>query len=116
MEADNQALLESLRLEREERDKAKEELRQLHRRVEGLRRIDLITKGKIELLEDKVRGLGRQYYEAVSELAALKGEVVPPRPRDLEPPPSAESDLSADSSHLADDLADEPAAEESPDA
>jgi DNA segregation ATPase FtsK/SpoIIIE-like protein len=92
LEADNRALAEKLRSEREEQDKAKEELQKLRRRAEGLRRIDIITKGKLELLDDKVRGLGRQYYEAVSELALLKGEVAPPKPRDLEPPPSAPTD------------------------
>jgi predicted nucleic acid-binding Zn-ribbon protein len=59
------------------------ELKSLRRRVEGLRRIDLISTGKIELLEDKLRVLGRQYYDAISELAALKGEVQPPAPREV---------------------------------
>jgi hypothetical protein len=53
----------------------------LQRKTEDLRRIDLIGRSKLELLEDKLRALGREHYEAISELAALKGEVAPPRGR-----------------------------------
>ena len=47
----------------------------MQRKVEGYRRVDIITKGKMEILEDRITQLGRQYYDAVSELAVLKGEV-----------------------------------------
>lgn len=53
----------------------KAELHRLQRRAELLRRIDIVSKGKVELLEDKLRTMGRRYYDAVSELALIKGEV-----------------------------------------
>jgi hypothetical protein len=59
----------------------KQSAMRLQRKTEDLRRIDLIGRSKLELLEDKLRALGRQHYEAISELAALKGEVAPPRGR-----------------------------------
>jgi peptidoglycan hydrolase CwlO-like protein len=65
----------ALRAEHETHDKLEQELQRLRHKVEGARRIELISKNKIELLEDKLKGLGRQYYDAVSELAAVKGEV-----------------------------------------
>ena len=112
-EIENKHLVESLRTERDERDKAREELRQLKRRVESFRRVDIITKGKLELLEDRVKGLGRQYYDAVSELAVLKGEVAPPRPRDLERPPI---DRTGDAKDMSSAEAEEPGSEDSADA
>ena len=56
----------------------KYDMRQAARRLEGFRRIDILTKNKLELAEDKLAQLGRDYYDTISELAALKGEVVPP--------------------------------------
>lgn len=64
--------------------KAKSELRRSKRRVDEYRRADLVARSRSELTDDKVRHLGRRYYDAVSELAALKGEVAPPPPRELE--------------------------------
>ncbi|MEM6732938.1 MAG: hypothetical protein AAF658_15385, partial [Myxococcota bacterium] len=64
--------------------KAKAELRKAKRRVDEYRRADQVTRSRNELADDKIRHLGRQYYEVVSELAALKGEVAPPPPRELE--------------------------------
>lgn len=55
----------------------REENRSLKKRMEGLRRIDVISNNKVELLEDKLSHLGKQYYEALSEIAVLKGEVKP---------------------------------------
>ncbi|MEO1172841.1 MAG: hypothetical protein AAFX94_12460, partial [Myxococcota bacterium] len=63
--------------------KAKGEARKAKRRVDDYRRADMVARSRSELADDKVRHLSRQYYEAVSELAALKGEVAPP-PRELE--------------------------------
>ena len=60
----------------------KDELKKLRKRSEDLRRIDIITKSKMEVIEDKMRHLGRAHYEAISEIALLKGEVRPPRPRE----------------------------------
>ncbi|MBI3180175.1 MAG: hypothetical protein HYZ27_10965 [Deltaproteobacteria bacterium] len=62
---------------------ARAELARLRKRIEDYRRIDLVSKGKVAVLEDRLRGMGRQYYEAVSELALLKGEVQPPPPQDV---------------------------------
>lgn len=63
--------------------KAKGEARKAKRRVDDYRRADMVARSRSELTDDKVRHLSRQYYEAVSELAALKGEVAPPA-RELE--------------------------------
>ena len=51
--------------------------------VERYRRVDIMTKNKTGVLEDKLLTLGRQYYDAISEIALLKGDVKPPRPRTL---------------------------------
>jgi chromosome segregation ATPase len=99
LQSDLEAARVALHTEREAIAAHKDELKKLRRRAEDLRRIDIITKSKMELLEDKLRGLGRQYYEAISELAAARGEVVPPRPRDLPPEPPA--DRSAEAEALA---------------
>jgi len=56
----------------------KHDMRQAARRLEGFRRIDILTKNRLELADDKLAQLGRDYYDTISELAALKGEVVPP--------------------------------------
>lgn len=58
----------------------KEARRQLGRkdkRLEDLRRLDLMSRGKIEVLEDKLKRLGRELYENISALAQLRGEVGP---------------------------------------
>jgi len=69
------ALKEQLTTERDKGHKNLAELKELRRRVEGYRRIDMITSGRFEVLEDRLNNLGRQYYEAVTEIAVLKGEV-----------------------------------------
>jgi len=100
LQSDLQAARQTLDGERTVAAAQKDELRKVRRRAEDLRRIDIISKSKLELLEDKLRGLGRQYYDAISELAAARGEVVPPRPRDLAPPPPAD-DKRAEAEALA---------------
>ncbi|OGQ78016.1 MAG: hypothetical protein A2289_21390 [Deltaproteobacteria bacterium RIFOXYA12_FULL_58_15] len=82
LEGDNAHLAEALDRERKALGTARNELKTLRRRVESLRRVDLISTGKVEVLEDKVHAMGRQYYDAISELAVLKGEVKPPPPRE----------------------------------
>lgn len=77
---EQQAMQEALEVSRKAARTHKDALTRLRRKHEDLRRIDIISRSKVELLEDKLRGLGRQYYEAISEVAALKGEVRPPRP------------------------------------
>jgi DNA repair exonuclease SbcCD ATPase subunit len=71
----------------------KYDMRQAARRLEGFRRIDILTKNSLELADDKLAQLGRDYYDTISELAALKGEVVPPslvKPQIPEPSALAE--------------------------
>lgn len=102
LEAERTGLVTTLAAAREARERHEAELSRLRRYAEQLRRIDMISKGKVEILEDKVAALGRQYYEAVSELAAMKGEVVPPRPRsETKPRPvrRADGQDSGDSEH-----------------
>lgn len=67
-----------------EEKKLRGDLRRARRRVEDYRRADLIARSRSELADEKLRHLGRRYYDAVSELAALKGEVAPPPSRELE--------------------------------
>lgn len=63
------------------------------KRIEDLRRLDLMSRGKIEVLEDKLKRLGRELYENISALAQLRGEVGPvPRKRRPAPAPTATSD------------------------
>jgi chromosome segregation ATPase len=81
LESEGAALTAALAAERESVKALRLELGRLRRYSEQLRRIDVVSRGQVELLEDKLAALGRQYYEAVSELAALKGQVVPPRAR-----------------------------------
>lgn len=70
--------------------KQKDELGRIQRRVQDLRRIDMMTKNKAELLEDKLNTLKREHYEAISQLAALRGEVITPvRPKS--PAPAADA-------------------------
>ena len=63
---------------KEENHQHRHTLEQLQKRVEAYRRIDFIHKKEIELVQDKLQTMGRQYYQAVSEVAALKGTVPPP--------------------------------------
>jgi DNA repair exonuclease SbcCD ATPase subunit len=81
----------------------KNDLLKTRRRAEDLRRIDIINRGKTGLLEDKLKTLGRLYYEAISELAVLKGQVQPPRPRGiaLEKAPTPAEDREAEAQALA---------------
>ena len=72
---------QTIKAERTAAHEVKDELKKLRKRSEDLRRIDIITKSKMEILEDKLRHLGRAHYEAISEVALLKGEVQPPKPR-----------------------------------
>ena len=64
----------------------RDELKHAREHADKLRRIDIISKNKIELLEDKLGAVQRAHYEAVSELAVLKGEVAPVPPRDARRP------------------------------
>jgi hypothetical protein len=79
LETERQTLSMALETERQNVKGLKNELQRTRHYAEQLRRIDMISKGKVEVLEDRVASLGRQFYEAVSELAAVKGEVRPPR-------------------------------------
>lgn len=63
--------------------RANAESRRAKRRVDEYRRADQVARSRNELVDDKLRHLSRQYYEVVSELAALKGEVTPP-PRQID--------------------------------
>jgi len=78
LETERQTLSMALETERLNVKGLKNELQKTRHYAEQLRRIDMISKGKVEILEDRVASLGRQFYEAVSELAAVKGEVRPP--------------------------------------
>lgn len=83
LEADKQRLAAELDEARKALRAQQAETRKLGKRVENFRRVDLVTKSKVQLLGDKLGVLGRRYYDAVSELAALKGEVVPPPSREV---------------------------------
>ena len=61
----------------------KRELKDAKYKVERYRRIDLVKQREHELVDDRLLTMGRLYYDAVSEIAALKGDVVPPKPREL---------------------------------
>ena len=82
-----EALIAKLREERESlienKKKMKHELKDARYRLERYRRIDLIKQREHELVDDRLLTMGRLYYDVVSEMAALKGEVVPPKPREL---------------------------------
>lgn len=96
LESQLNALQKSVTDERALMATLKDELRKTRKRAEDLRRIDIITKSKMEVLEDKVADLGRANYEAISELALLKGEVQPPRPKETPRRPSVfETDAAA---------------------
>ena len=77
---ETQALQEALAEEKAGYSAARVELQKHRRRAEDLRRVEIITRSKHKLVEDKLRTMGRQYYDAISELAALKGEVLVPPP------------------------------------
>lgn len=55
------------------------EMRRMKKRIDDYRRADNVTKSKLDVLNDKLGTMGRRYYDAVSELAQLKGEVAPTR-------------------------------------
>ena len=73
---------------------------EMKRRVEKFRRVDMISKGQMEALYDRLQGLGKRYYDTISELAHLKGDIQPqPAPETLrlrQPPMDGESDDSSD--------------------
>jgi chromosome segregation ATPase len=93
LESRVEALRGELESEKKVADAERVELRKLRRRHEDQRRIDTITKGKMDALQERLRHLGQQYYDAVSELAHLKGEVPPPPPpREAEPPTETETE------------------------
>ncbi|RYF04074.1 MAG: hypothetical protein EOO40_11560, partial [Deltaproteobacteria bacterium] len=71
---ETQRLGEALALEKQAHHRAAAELKQLRRRAEDARRVELVRRSKHSLLEDRLRIMGRQYYDAISELAALRGE------------------------------------------
>jgi hypothetical protein len=73
-------LTEKLLLTQQSAAAAELEVKKLRRRSEDLRRIDIINRSKQELLQDKLHTMGRRYYDAISELAMLRGEVAPPPP------------------------------------
>lgn len=81
------ALVAKLKEERsdliESKKKLKRELKDARYRVERYRRIDLVKQREHELVDDRLLTMGRLYYDAVSAIAAMKGEVVPPKPREL---------------------------------
>lgn len=82
-----EALVAKLKEERSEliesKKKLKRELKDARYRVERYRRIDLVKQREHELVDDRLLTMGRLYYDAVSAIAAMKGEVVPPKPREL---------------------------------
>ena len=47
----------------------------LARKLNNFKKVDIMTKAQQDLLEEKINGLNSQYYNALSELAKLKGEV-----------------------------------------
>ncbi len=84
VEEANLKLKNELKELRDETRGDRADLKRLRRRVEDYRRIDIINAGKRESLEERVKHLGRQYYEAVTEIAVLKGEVPAiPAPEEL---------------------------------
>jgi len=81
------ALIARLKNERSEliesKKSLKRDLKDARYRVERYRRIDLIKQREHELVDDRLLTMGRLYYDSVSQIAAMKGEVVPPKPREL---------------------------------
>lgn len=68
------------KLENDLRDSMGEQ-RRMKKKMDDYRRADTVVKSRMDLLNDKLGSMGRQYYDAISELAALKGESAPPAPR-----------------------------------
>jgi len=54
---------------------AKSQKAEAERLTEKYRRVDIITRNEMALLGDKLKLMGQRYYDAVSELAALRGEI-----------------------------------------
>ena len=87
-----------------ERGRAQElhaEVRRHKRLAERLRRVDVVNRGRMALLEDKLATARRQHYEAISELAALRGEVHPPRPTDLDEERPAHAEANVETADVA---------------
>ena len=115
LQANHQSLQEQLATERTAAAEARNELKKQRKRAEDFRRIDIITKSKMEVLEDRLRHMGREYYEAISEVAALKGHVAPPRLRDLPPERDPQPDADADAEQADDaDTSEPPSASTEP--
>jgi len=72
-----------LNTEKREHGELRKNLKGMKSQVEKYRRIDIISKNKLELIEDKLLTMGRKYYDALSDLAATNGAVVPPKPATL---------------------------------
>lgn len=75
--------------EKERLRRALIELRGAKKRVEDLRRIDLMSRNKVSLLEDRLARLGREHYEAISALCAARGETPEAHPRSRPEEPSS---------------------------
>lgn len=67
----------------EQLQETKEALRRLRRKSEDSRKLEFVSKAQNQVLTDKLKHLAKQYYDAISELAVLKGEVQPPRPKEI---------------------------------
>lgn len=89
LRAANEKLTQELTQVREQWDNERGDLKKIKKRIEDYRRIDVISAGKVTALEDRINHLGRQYYEACTEIAVLKGEV-PRLPPPEEYPPERE--------------------------
>ena len=74
---------DKLSAEKREHSELRKNLKGMKNQMEKYRRIDIISKNKLELIEDKLLTMGRKYYDALSNLAATNGEVVPPKPATL---------------------------------
>lgn len=59
----------------EERSQIKRQAARNERRIDDFRRSDAVCKSRADLAEDKLHDLERRYYDVVSELAQLKGQV-----------------------------------------
>lgn len=92
------------KLESELRDAVGDQ-RRMKKKMDDYRRADTVAKSRLELLNDKLGSMGRQYYDAISELAALKGESAPPAPRaPAEKVPEASGDEPAPAANDEDDV------------
>lgn len=85
LSAAQEACAQSEALRTDQAKKLKEVRREQARkdkRIEDLRRVDLMSRGKIGVLEDKLKRMGRDLYETISALAQARGEVRPiPAPK-----------------------------------